>query len=92
MTRLITALLIAPLTFVAPVAYADDHAKDLKLEDLPKATRDTVERQVKDGKIIEIDRDDDDGRAYYEVEFIQNQQRYEIHVAEDGKLLQRKSD
>lgn len=91
MTRFIISLLIAPLTLVAPVALADD-TDDVKLEALPKAARDTVQREVKNGRITEIDRDDDLGRTFFEVEFIENNRRYEIHVAQDGKLLQRKND
>jgi uncharacterized membrane protein YkoI len=96
MKRLIASLFIVPLTFAAPIAFANDNDHDsdnMKLEELPKAARDTVKREVKDGKITEIDRDDDDhGRMYYEVEFTQNNQRMEIHVAADGKLIKRRPD
>lgn len=96
MKRLITTLVIAPLTFAAPFAHANendtDSDKHMKVEELPKAARDTVQREVKDGKITEIDRDDENGKMFYEVEFMQNNQRYEIHVAQDGKLLRRKAD
>jgi uncharacterized membrane protein YkoI len=92
MTRLIISLLITPLTFAVPIAHADDNARDMKLEELPKPARDTVQRETKGGKITEIDRDDEQGRMFYEVEFIQGNQRYEIHVAQDGKLLARKAD
>lgn len=91
--RLITSLFVVSAMFVAP-AYADDDDPDdnMKVEDLPKAVRDTVVREVKDGKITEIDREDERGRKYFEIEFTQNNRRYEIHVAEDGKLLRRKDD
>ncbi len=96
MTRLIALLFIVPLTAVAPAAYADDHDHDndreLKLEDLPKAARDAVQREVKDGKITDIDRDHDHAQMYYEVEFIQDNRRQEIHVAQDGTVLLRKND
>ena len=87
--RITTIMLTASLMFAAPFAYAD---KDLKLEELPQAARETVEREVKTGKITEIDPDEHRGRKYFEVEFVENNQRFEIHVAEDGKLLQRKKD
>lgn len=80
--------------FAAPAFADDDHDPDdnMKLEDLPKAVRDTVVREIKDGKITEIDREDERGKKYFEIEFTQNNKRYEIHVAEDGKLLKRKDD
>jgi hypothetical protein len=92
MRQVVAALLAAPLMVVAPSAYADDSPDNLRLEQLPKPVRDTVQREVKDGKIVEIDRDQDRGNTYYEVEFTRNNQRYEIHVAPEGKLLQRKTD
>jgi uncharacterized membrane protein YkoI len=93
--RLMTSLFVVSALFVAPSAYADDDNDpddNMKLEDLPKAARDTVMRELEDGKITEIDREDERGRKYFEVEFTQNNRRYEIHVAEDGKLLRRKDD
>lgn len=88
----LTTLLFASVMFVAPVYADDDPDDDMKLEDLPKAARDTVVREIKGGQITEIDREDDDGRKYFEIEFTQNKKRYEIHVAENGKLLLRKDD
>ena len=93
MTRFISLLIIAPLTLVAPVALADDTTDDdVKLEALPKPVRDTVQREVKNGRITQIEREDDLGPMFFEVEFIENNQRIEIHVAPDGKLLQRRKD
>ena len=93
--RLIRSLVAVSALFVAPSAFADDNNDpddNMKLEDLPKAARDTVTREIKDGKISEIDREDERGQKYFEVEFTQNNRRYEIHVADDGKLLRRKDD
>lgn len=92
MKRLITTLLIAPLTFVGPAVADDMNTDNMKLEELPKAAQETVKREVKAGKITEIEREDAQGRMYFEVEFVQNNQKYEIHVAEDGKLISRKTD
>jgi uncharacterized membrane protein YkoI len=91
MKRLIATLFIAPLMFVGPVAFADSDF-EVKLDEMPQAARDTVKREVKDGKITEIDRDAKGGRTFYEVEFTQNNQRFEIHVGEDGKLMSRRND
>ena len=93
MTRFISLLLIAPLTLVAPLAMADDTPREeVKLEALPKPVRDTIQREVKTGKITEIEREDHEGKMFYEVEYIENNQRMELHVAADGKVLKRKSD
>ena len=98
MKRFITLLLVAPMAVVAPVAMAQDTttttttSDDVKLEDLPKPVRDTVEREVKKGQITEIEREEDRGKTFYEVEFLENNKRMEIHVSPEGKLLKRKAD
>lgn len=89
--RRFTALLFASLTALSPAALADDD-DDLTIDQLPKAARDTVVRETKGGTITEIDRENEKGKVYFEVEFTQNNKRFEIHVAEDGKLLRRKED
>ncbi len=75
---------------LAPAAFADYH--DMKLEEVPQAVRDTIKREVKTGKITQIEREDDDGRVYFEVEYNAGAKRFELHIAEDGKLLLRKAD
>ncbi len=92
--RLITTLFLVSLTAIAPSAYADDDRDDddLTLEQLPKVVRDTVVREIKGGTIREIDREHDRGKIYYEVEYTLKGKRFELHVAEDGKVLLRKDD
>lgn len=94
MRRFTIALItVASVCAVVPSAFADDTDKDdVQLQEVPQAARDTIQREVKQGRITEIDREDDDGRVYYEVEYKQGNQRYELHVSEDGKVLQRKRD
>jgi uncharacterized membrane protein YkoI len=73
---------------------AGDAAADyaLSIEELPEPARQTVVREVKGGTILEIERDDDHGATVYEVEFVENQIKYEIDVAPDGALIRRHRD
>ena len=91
MKRFIAGLFIVTIALGAPIAYADND-NDVKLEELPKAAQDTVKREVKDGTITDIDRETEAGKTYYEVDFIKNNQRHELRVAPDGKVLKRKKD
>ena len=85
---LITAL---SLCAIAPAAFADsDH--DMKLDDVPKVVRDTIKREVKTGQITQIEREEQQGRTYFEVEYNVGDKRYELHISEEGKLLLRKPD
>lgn len=76
------------LVFAAPVAFADD----VSLEELPQAVRDTIESELSQAEIGEIERDTDNGVTVYEVEFRENQQKFELDVAEDGRVLRRHPD
>jgi uncharacterized membrane protein YkoI len=65
---------------------------DLKLEELPAGVQATVKREVKTGTITDIEKDTEQGREIYEVEFDLDGKSWEIDVAPDGKLLQRHED
>lgn len=66
--------------------------KDVSLEQLPPAVRATVERETKGGQIKDIEEDREAGRLIYEVELILNGQEYELDIAADGTLLERRLD
>lgn len=80
--------LLAVLVLSAP-AYAGE---DITLEQLPAAVKATVQREVKTGQILEIERDQKKGQPLFEIEFLDAGVKWEIHVAPDGKLLSRKED
>jgi uncharacterized membrane protein YkoI len=84
------SLLALGLT-VAPAARADDD-QDLKLEELPAPVRATVQREVKQGAITDIEKDQENGNVVYEVEWTDAGKNWEIDVAPDGKLLKRHED
>lgn len=93
MKHLMTALALAlTLPFAATAAAAQDRDDDLRLEDLPEAAQQTVQREKGDGTIEDIERDTERGQTVYEVEFEQDGRDYEIDVAEDGSLLERRED
>ncbi len=79
------------LTVAPGVANADDD-ETLKLTDLPAPVRTTVQREVKQGTITDIEKDQENGNVVYEVEFTDGGKNWEIDVAPDGKLLQRHVD
>jgi uncharacterized membrane protein YkoI len=70
----------------------DDKSVKVKLEDLPEAVRKTLKREAGDGKIKEIEKETDDGRTVYEAEVIIDGSKYEIEIAENGKLISKKLD
>jgi hypothetical protein len=84
--------LMSTFLVVASVVAPAHAGENVRLEQLPPAVKDTVQREVKTGQILEIERDQKQGRPIYEVEFLDAGVKWEIHVAPDGKLLTRKED
>ena len=69
---------------VSAPAYAGE---DVKLDELPPAVKQTVERETKGATVKEIERDEEDGKIVYEVEYTKAGNRYELHVGATGKVL-----
>jgi uncharacterized membrane protein YkoI len=59
----------------------------VQLKDCPEAVQKTIKKEAGDGKIVEVEKEREDGTVVYEAEVIIDGQEYEITVAEDGKLL-----
>ncbi len=78
----------AALALAAPVALAED----VTMDQLPGPVRDTVQRELGQGQLGDIERDHEQGRVVYEVELIDNGRKFELDIAEDGRLLQRHPD
>lgn len=89
MKRIIYSLAaLAGLALATPVALADD----VTMEQLPDPVRQTIQREIGSAQVGEIERDEERGRTYYEVEFVENGRRYELDVGEDGQVLRRHPD
>ena len=74
---------------VSVPAYADEH---LKMDELPPAVKQTVERETKGAVVREIEREDEDGKAVYEVEYTKAGGKWELHVGANGKVLSNHKD
>lgn len=66
--------------------------QDVALDQLPAPVRTTVERETKGAQITDIERDTEHGQTIYEVEFVLDGKEYELDIAADGQLLERRLD
>jgi uncharacterized membrane protein YkoI len=89
MRTLIYSLVLVLGAATTGIASADE---DVSLEELPAPVRETVDREVGSGIILEIERDYERDRSVYEVEYRLDGVKYELDVAEDGTLLRRHRD
>jgi hypothetical protein len=86
---IVAAFFVAPLSLAAHAVYA---GQDVPLEQLPAGVRATVERETKGGQVIDIEKDHEAGKDVFEVEFTLNGKKYELHIAPDGTLIEKKVD
>jgi hypothetical protein len=87
------AILNCAVAFVfalsAGIVRAGEH---IKIEDVPPAARQTIDREVAGGNITKVERETEHGQVIYKVEYIHDRQEWEIRVAADGKLLRKERD
>lgn len=65
----------------------DDDDESVSLEQCPKAVRAAVKKLSSHGEIEEIEKEQENGRAVYEVEIEVDDKLYEITIAPNGKIL-----
>ena len=70
----------------------DSKEQKVKLEDCPQAVQDTIKKAAAGGKIEEIEKETENGKAVYEADVVIDGDEYEVKVAEDGKLLSKKQE
>jgi len=87
--RLAGAVILSSLLSTSSVQADDD---EIRFEDLPTAVRETAEREIGDGLVLEVEVDTKRGATVYEVEFVQDAVEYELDIAADGTLLRRERD
>jgi hypothetical protein len=88
MTKLRALGILLALVAAPALASADDN--EMTLDQVPAKVKATIEMQVGDGKLEDIDKTKIGDKTVFEAEFTdKHDQRFEIVVAEDGKLLGR---
>jgi uncharacterized membrane protein YkoI len=91
--RWLTALGLAMAMALSAWA-GEEKAKEEKvtLDQLPAAVKETLLKEVKDGKITEIERETKGEVVTYEADAVIGGKKREITVAADGKLISNKPD
>jgi uncharacterized membrane protein YkoI len=87
--RNLRALVTALVVSFSGTALAD---VELTFEELPEPVQKTAVAEVKAGKIVEIERDLENGATVYEIEFVLDGIKYELDIAPDGTLMRRHRD
>jgi hypothetical protein len=59
----------------------------VKLDQVPAAARETIERELKGGELEDIAMKQRNGKNIYETDIIKNGQKWEVIVGEDGSII-----
>ena len=70
----------------------DDEGKAVSINDIPKPVKETILKQAKDGKVEEIEKKTEDGKVIYDADIVIDGKKFELKVAENGKLLSKEAD
>jgi hypothetical protein len=90
--KLLPFALMLPAVGALMLPAMSSAGQDLTLEQLPAPVRATVDREAKGGQITDIEQDQERGQVIYEVEFTLEGKQYELDIAADGALLERRLD
>jgi hypothetical protein len=74
---------------VSVSAYA---GQDVAFDSLPAPVKSTALREIKSGQVLEVEQDTKRGQPVFEIEFVDAGVKWEIDIAPDGTLLQRRED
>jgi uncharacterized membrane protein YkoI len=83
---------VGALAIAVGVSAPASAGEDVKLDELPPAVKQTVERETKGAAVKDIERDEEDGKIVYEVEYTKAGSRWELHVGATGKVLSHHRD
>jgi len=67
----------------------DEQEREVTIDEVPEAVRDTILKEAGDNKIEEIEEETENGVVTYEAEWHEDGKEIEIKVAADGTLLKR---
>jgi hypothetical protein len=56
-------------------------------KDLPEPVRQAFDKEAKGATIIEVEKEMEDGKVFYEIDYRQGPMRGELEIAPDGTLL-----
>jgi len=89
--RWFVAVGLVAIVAAGTMAYANDESEaEIKLTDCPAAVQKTLAREAHGATIEEVEKETEDGKTVYEAEVKIDGKEYEIEVAEDGTLLEKK--
>lgn len=79
---------LAALVMLATVVGAEEKAKKVPLDKVPKAVMDAINGRFPGAKIGSVEKETEDGKVVYDVELKHKDRKYEMDIQEDGTILE----
>ena len=86
-SRFIVAILLTAGFATLALAKEEKDEKSLSVKDLPAAARATVEKLTTGGTVKKIDKEEENGKVFFDVEATVKGKDVEYDIAEDGTIL-----
>jgi len=95
MARLLSGLIVVTLAVTvlylsAFTASADEGEKKVTIDQVPKAVKQAILKEVGKGRLVDIGEFETGGKKQYEIEMVVNGKEYDVLFDENGKVLKKK--
>ena len=77
---------------LAALAGCSSHETTITMADLPAPVRATLDKESAGGKVTEIEKETKKGQTVYSADVTIGGKKWDVDIAEDGKLISKKPD
>ena len=77
---------------VREAAEHDEHDQKIEMKDVPPVVLDSVKQSMPNAKITEAEKEIQKGKTVYSFDVVDGAKKYDVDVAEDGKILKTEED
>jgi hypothetical protein len=70
----------------------EEESEAVTIDEVPQAVKDTLVKEADGGTIEEIEKETEDGAVVYDADVVVNDEKFELKIDENGKLLSKEAD
>ena len=90
--QLWTGVLAAGLLYLGSLAWADEHAERVAIDQVPAAVKTAIARESQGATLKEVHKETEGNMLVYEAEIVKDGQEFEVHIAPDGTVTKREAE
>jgi uncharacterized membrane protein YkoI len=70
----------------------EEESEAVTIDEVPQAVKDTLLKEADGGTVEEIEKETEDGAVVYDADVVVNDEKFELKIDENGKLLSKEAD